>query len=153
MAARRVVVICTGNTCRSPLAAALLERHAGAVGLDLVVESAGVAAWNGTPASEGSYLVGLERGVDLSAHRARRFDRRIGESADLILTMTAAHAASLADMGFGDRTWQVTEWAGRTTPVDVPDPFGGDLSAYRETAFELDRLMHSVVERMVMEGW
>ncbi len=153
MASRRVVMVCTGNTCRSPLAAALLERQAKGVGLDLVVESAGLAAWNGAPASEGSYLVGLERGIDLSGHRARRFDHAIGEAADLILTMTASHAASIRGMGFADRTWQLTEWANSGNAAEVNDPFGGDLDGYRETATELDRMMHGAVERMVMEGW
>jgi protein-tyrosine-phosphatase len=146
-------MVCTGNTCRSPLAAALLDQQARGVGLALVVESAGVAAWDGSPASEGAYLTALERGLDLSGHRARRFDRAIGESADLILTMTASHAALIRGMGFAGRTWLLTEWAGVGGAGDVSDPFGGDLEAYRETATELNRLMHGAVERMVMEGW
>ncbi len=153
MATRRVVMVCTGNTCRSPLAAALLDQQARAVGLDLAVESAGIAAWEGSPASEGSYLVGIERGIDLSGHRARRFDRAIGEASDLILTMTDSHATAIAAMGFGDRTWQLGEWANSGCNREVTDPFGGDIDDYRETAVELDRLTHAVIERMVMEGW
>jgi protein-tyrosine-phosphatase len=68
---KRILLVCTGNTCRSPLAEVLLRaRLKGHATLEtLTVESAGTAAWGGSPASEGSYLVALERGLDLSAHR------------------------------------------------------------------------------------
>ena len=68
----RVVLVCTGNTCRSPLAEALLRQALAARGVTGVeVSSAGTGAWEGAPASEGAYLVALEHGLDLSGHRAR----------------------------------------------------------------------------------
>ena len=68
-----ILLVCSGNTCRSPLAAAILIDKLAKLPefADASVQSAGVAAWDGTPASEGSYLVALERGLDLSGHRAR----------------------------------------------------------------------------------
>lgn len=66
-APRRVVLVCTGNTCRSALAEALLRRALEERGVtDIAVSSAGTGAWEGAPASEGAYLVGLESGLDLS---------------------------------------------------------------------------------------
>jgi len=67
---KKILLVCTGNICRSPLAAALIDRalHGrGAPGIDLA--SAGTGAWDGAPVSEGAYLVGLERGLDLSGAR------------------------------------------------------------------------------------
>jgi protein-tyrosine-phosphatase len=66
---QHVLFVCTGNICRSPLAASLLERALKERGLEVEVTSAGTGAWDGAPASEGAYLVGLERGLDLSGHR------------------------------------------------------------------------------------
>ena len=87
-----VLFVCTGNTCRSPLAEALTrhlltERKVEGV----TVASAGTGAWLGAPASEGSYLVALEDGVDLSAHRAQPLTPELAANADLILTMSRSH--------------------------------------------------------------
>src|SRR5437879_4265595 len=90
---QHVLFVCTGNICRSPLAASLLERALKERGLEVTVTSAGTGAWDGAPASEGAYLVGLERGLDLSGHRARLLTRELVERADLILTMARHHRA------------------------------------------------------------
>src|SRR5512143_3422283 len=95
-----VLLICTGNTCRSPLAEALLRRKLAERGIDGVqVGSAGTGAWDGAPASEGAYLVALEHGLDLSAHRARLLTREIVEETELILTMARHHRARVHELG------------------------------------------------------
>ena len=72
----RVLFVCSGNTCRSPLAEALFRRLLDESGRnDIEVLSAGTGAYEGSPASEGAYLVAIEAGLDLSAHRARLLDR------------------------------------------------------------------------------
>ncbi len=97
---KRILFVCTGNICRSPLAEALLKRalHERAVE-DVSVESAGTGAWDGAPASEGAYLVALERGLDLSGHRARLLTREIVEDAAMILTMARHHRARVHELG------------------------------------------------------
>src|SRR2546430_8676959 len=139
---QHVLFVCTGNICRSPLAASLLERALKGRGLEVTVESAGRGAWDGAPASEGAYLVGLERGLDLSGHRARLLTREIVEGADLILTMARHHRARVDELGGEGRVFVLGEYGGREgEEAEVSDPFGGDLDVYRDTCTELEGLI------------
>jgi len=142
-----ILLICTGNTCRSPTAEALLRRALADRGVSgVTVASAGTGAWDGSPASEGAYLVGLENGLDLSGHRARLLTRELIRSADLILTMSSQQRARVEAMGAGDKTHELTAYAGAAG--DVNDPYGSDLDAYRRTYAELERLTEAVVARV-----
>jgi len=149
----KILLVCTGNICRSPLAAALLQRaltERGVEGMD--VSSAGTGAWDGAPVSEGAYLVGLERGLDLSAHRARLLTRELIEQADLVLTMARHHRARVDELGGEGRVFVLGEYAGREgDEAEVSDPFGGDLEVYRDTCVELEALIEAAVERIVKE--
>ena len=149
----KILLVCTGNICRSPLAAALLQRaltERGIEGMD--VSSAGTGAWDGAPVSEGAYLVGLERGLDLSAHRARLLTRELIEQADLVLTMARHHRARVDELGGEGRVFVLGEYAGREgDEAEVSDPFGGDLEVYRDTCVELEALIEAAVERIVKE--
>ena len=151
---KRILLVCTGNICRSPLAEALLThalRERGAT--DVGVTSAGTGAWDGAPASEGAYLVGLERGLDLSGHRARLLTREVVEQSDLVLTMARHHRARVQELGGEGRVFVLGEYAGRSADeAEVSDPFGGDLDVYRRTCEELEQLVAAVAERLVAEG-
>ncbi|MFN8652858.1 MAG: low molecular weight protein arginine phosphatase [Gemmatimonadales bacterium] len=148
-----ILLVCTGNTCRSPLAEAMLRKKLAERGVDGVeVSSAGTGAWDGAPASEGAYLVALEHGLDLSAHRARLLTRELVTTADIVLTMARHHRARVEQLGTGIQAHLLGEYAGRSgADAEVRDPFGGDLEGYRETLVELDAMLGGVVERLERE--
>ncbi|HEY3935297.1 MAG TPA: low molecular weight protein arginine phosphatase [Gemmatimonadales bacterium] len=149
-----ILLVCSGNTCRSPLAAAILADKLGRSPdlADTVTQSAGTAAWDGRPASEGSYLVALERGLDLSSHRARMLTADQVRWADLILTMTEAHARRVAELGGEQKVFTLGDYAGGPDGRrDVHDPMGGDVAGYREVAIVLDELLDLAIERIRVE--
>ncbi len=116
------------------------------------VGSAGTGAAPGSPASEGSYLVGLEHGLDLSAHRARVLTPDLVDVSDLVLTMSAHHRDQVAELGGASRVFLLGAYAGQTgEDAAVSDPYGASLDEYRLTYQTLDRLIRAAVDRLQAE--
>src|SRR5215217_4145395 len=108
----KLLFVCTGNTCRSPLAAAIAQRLAAERGLtDVEASSAGTSAWDGMPASDGGLLVGMERGLDLAQHRARQVTPEIVAESDIILTMGPHHLDRVEAVGGAGKTFLLTDYA------------------------------------------
>jgi len=129
----RILVLCSGNSCRSPMAAALIARELAAVGADARVSSAGLAGPTGSPASAAAVAVMAEVGVDLAGHTSRIVAEADIDQADLIVVMTDAHRSEVARLGAG---------ADRIRVLGVADPFGSTPDRYRETR---DRLFAEAV--------
>jgi len=153
---RRIVFVCTGNSCRSPLAEVLARaRYAD---LPLIFASAGTDAVAGQPASAEARAVARERGLDLDAHRSAPLDAAAVADADWLIGMTRVQTALLRQrlsaswpgrvglLGVPGRDWRregplvAAEDAG---DPDVTDPWRQDVDVYRRTADRIDRHLAS----------
>ena len=149
----KILLVCTGNTCRSPLAEVILRRALQDAGVaDAEVSSAGTGAWIGEPASEGAYLVGLERGLDLADHRARLLSEKLVAESDLILVLARGHRKKVEGLGGGAKARLFGEFAGLTgDAAEVPDPVGGPIEGFRRVADQIETMARAVARRLATE--
>lgn len=116
---------------------------------DYEVGSAGVGAYSAQPASRNSVTLAKERGLDLSRHQSRAVTVDLVEKATHIFAMSRNHvAAILSDYPEADdKIYLISEFAAddRLRGRDLSDPFGGDLSEYRETLEHLEKMLPSVL--------
>ena len=140
-----IIFVCTGNTCRSPMAAAIAASIFKNEGLEISVLSAGVSAADGHPASENAALAMQEMGLELAAHKSQPALPEILEAAALVLTMTQGHLRYVKSAAPKANAFELGAYVG--SPADVCDPFGGSLEVYRTCAAQIKELLHAGLEK------
>jgi len=142
----RILVLCVGNLCRSPMAAAILDDALKRCRCPRTVRSAGVAAVAGAPADALACRCMAERGLDLSNHRATALRPYLVRQADLVLVMEEAQRRWLieAEPAAAGKTYLLGHWTG----VEIADPYLQPAAAYEEAIRLIDAAVAEWVERL-----
>lgn len=142
----QLVFICSGNTCRSPmaecLARALLARRGSQEGWKVL--SAGIYAESGAPASEGAKRAMALRGLTLEKHRSHAVTRMLLNDAALVVGMCPDHIARLRELYPNCKTPMLA-----FDDPPIADPYGGDGAAYERAARDLERQLPALIDALL----
>jgi protein-tyrosine phosphatase len=149
---KKILFVCSGNTCRSPLAEGIARKVLpDRIQTPVAVSSVGSSASEGMPASPHAVNVASLHGIDLANHRSRALDAMSVREADLIVTMGSKHRAVVGTIDPDALSYTVlmTEFCGEVG--DVPDPIGGDLPEYEKVYELIERCVDAMAE--VLDGY
>ena len=141
-----IMFVCTGNTCRSPMAAAIFNRRMQEIDrVDLHGESAGLGAMEGQPVSENAVLACKEIGLDISGHTAHRLRGADITHCDLFVVMEDVHAKVLTGAGIPSKQVYVLDGG-------VEDPYGKDLDTFRACRDEITEKLKGFEKYLLQEA-
>ncbi len=135
-----IIFLCTGNTCRSPMAEAMFREGLTAEEKQKYeIRSFGLAAFGGEPASDYAVEVMQSYGIDISNHRSTPLNRYALAEAELVVCMTKAHSKVLLQVGFDPEKLIV---------FDIPDPYKGTSEDYQRCAEKIKTELTKVYDRI-----
>ncbi len=143
----KIMFICAGNTCRSAMAHAILEKKIKDNNLDVQVYSSGIYAENGDTATYNAIQAMNKYGIDLKAHRAINISDSNIEEMDLILCMTTSHKTNIIKIypKLKDRIYTLKEYI-KCKDIDINDPWGYSSATYEKVAQELEEYINKLID-------
>ena len=138
----RILIVCVGNICRSPMAEVMLREYLGGDDSVIAVESAGLAALTGNPIDPLAERVLADHGLTGKGHLARQVTEEMISKADLVLAMQRRHLGAIhaiAPQARG-KSFLVGKWEG---DGEVPDPYGKTRPVFEDAYGQLDRMLHA----------
>jgi protein-tyrosine phosphatase len=149
----KILFVCTGNICRSPMAAGILKDKMKKRNLPVTVESAGLEEFHiGDPADKRAILTMQKRGLDITGHRARLFTQDDFDRFDRIYIMDSYHHYSLSTQSRNEKDMEKVDYimnsieAGKNLPV--PDPWYDGMEAFEATFGLLERACEKIAESL-----
>ena len=141
----KIMFVCTGNTCRSPLAQALMAEKLKKIGReDIIVDSCGICCEEGVPISENSRKVLEERGIEF-LHTSKSVQSIDVDEVDYFICMTKSHKMYLSTVIDINKIYCFDDI---THDGDILDPFGQDLDVYRKTADQIDKALDILISKI-----
>ena len=141
---KRILFVCTGNTCRSPMAELIMKNKLKLAGVKNVrVSSAGIYATDGEKISANSALALKQLGIKSGAFKSKKLTMQMLKKSDYVICMTAEHKSALDGLG------NVMTLSEITGLPDVPDPYGCDLNTYIRTSHRLEDACNVLLEKIL----
>lgn len=140
-----ILFVCTGNTCRSPMAEYLFRKLIKDYEVEIEVSSAGIYALEGNKASIYSQEVMKEIGVDITKHSSKKVDSKLMERANYVFTMTKEQAEILKSF-YPKYSYKIYT----LSDEDILDPYGKDIETYREVRDKIEKELKNLIKNIMV---
>lgn len=145
-----ILFVCTGNTCRSPMAVGLVKKTL-KKNKEIKLISAGIIASKGLPASPNAIKVMAEEDIDISDHQTQPLTKELIGKSELVFVMTQWHKLEVIGLleKPGKEVYLIKEFAKKNDDIDIPDPIGKSIDFYRHTRDEIKKCVDGIVKKIL----
>ena len=146
---KKILVVCTGNACRSPMAEGFLRKEL-SQNEGFIVKSAGISAVDGMKPTPYAVDVMKDEGIDISGYLSSVLSKEFAKAADIILVMTKTHKDIIVDImpDVKDKTSLYNEFANLDNNADIEDPIGKPLLVYKDVCNKIKKASQQIVKKL-----